>query len=75
MDLLVIKTVLTLKGPEFLEYKSKSDDPRLPVSAGRFLNTLPDKKLNVSGVVTKLDQRHALSTKTLTDVTLSKNQN
>lgn len=73
----VIETILTLQGPDFLDFESQSDDPRIPVITGRFLNTeyeesllrssLPDKKIDIHGVVTKLDDLHALSTKTLID--------
>lgn len=73
----VIETHLLLKGPKSLEFTSQSDDSRIPVITGEFFNSdyeecilkssLPDKKVDISGVVTKIDLNHALSTKTLTD--------
>jgi hypothetical protein len=73
----VIETHLRLKGPKSLEFTSQSDDPRIPVIAGEFFSSdydecilkssLPDKKIDIGGVVTKIDLNHALSTKTLTD--------
>jgi hypothetical protein len=74
----VIITVLTLGGADFLDFKSQSDDRRIPKMTGRFLNSeyeeslitcvLTDKNINIAGVVTKLDAAHALSTKILTDI-------
>lgn len=73
----VIETRFILKAPEYLEFSSVSDDARIPVITGRFLNTdyeecvlkasLTDKKVDINGVVTKLDVKHGLSTKVLTD--------
>lgn len=73
----IIETHLRLKGPKYLEFDSQSDDPRIPVITGEFLNsdyeecilksTLPDKTIDIDGVFTKLDLKHALCTKTLTD--------
>ncbi|MCB0369939.1 MAG: hypothetical protein KDD45_11015, partial [Bdellovibrionales bacterium] len=73
----VIETHLLLKGPKSLEFTSRSDDPRIPVITGEFFSSdyedcilkssLPDKKIDISGVVTKIDLKHGLSTKTLTD--------
>ena len=78
----VIETHLILEGPSFLNFTSRSDDPRIPVITGEFLNSdyedcilksyLSDKKIDISGVVTKIDAKHAISTKTLTD-SLSRN--
>jgi hypothetical protein len=78
----IISTVLTLEGDNFLDFKSKSDDPRIPTITGRFLNSdyeesllncvLTDKNISISGVVTKTDAAHALSIKTLTDVSTGK---
>ncbi|MFL5815649.1 MAG: hypothetical protein ACJ763_18915 [Bdellovibrionia bacterium] len=73
----VIETHLLLKGPKSLEFISRSNDPRIPVITGEFFNSdyeecilkssLPDKNISISGIVTKIDLKHALSTKTLTD--------
>lgn len=78
----VIETLFFLEDPDFLSFKTKSDDPMIPVITGRFLNadyeegflfsSLPEKKINISGSFTKLDPRHALSTKTLLDTTSGK---
>lgn len=73
----VIETRLILSGPDYLEFSSQSDDARIPIITGRFFNSefedcilkssLPEKKIEISGVVTKIDLNHALSTKTLSD--------
>jgi hypothetical protein len=73
----VIETHLILKGPKYLEFISRTDDPRIPAITGEFFNSeyeecilksaLPDKKIDIDGVVTKVDLKHALSTKALTD--------
>lgn len=73
----IINTIFALEGADLLDFTSKSDDPRIPVIKGRFLNSdyeeslincsLKDKGIDISGVVTKLDQTHALSIKTLTE--------
>jgi hypothetical protein len=73
----VIETHLLLKGPKSLEFISQTDDPRIPVITGEFFNSdyeecilkssLPDKQIDISGIVTKLDMKYALSTKTLID--------
>ena len=72
-----IETILGLDAPDFLDFRSQSDDARIPVITGRFLNadyeeclmssTMSDQNITISGVVTKLDDSHALSTKTLSD--------
>jgi hypothetical protein len=77
-----IETHLLLKGPRLLEFISQSDDPRVPVITGEFFSSdyeecilkssLPDKNISISGAVTKIDMKHALSTKTLTDSTSGK---
>jgi hypothetical protein len=77
-----IETRFVLQGPGFLDFVATSDDSKIPVMTGHFFNSdydecvvtavLPDQKLSVSGVLTKLDQVHALSTKTLTDTTSGK---
>jgi hypothetical protein len=73
----VIETHLILKGPKFLEFTSRSDDPRIPVITGEFFSSdfedcilksaLPDKSIDIYGVVTKIDLNRAVSLKTLTD--------
>lgn len=73
----IIETHLILKEPKFLEFTSRSDDPRIPVITGEFFSpdyedcilksALPDKKIDINGVVTKLDSKRAISTKTLID--------
>jgi hypothetical protein len=77
-----IKTQFLLQGPHFLDFVAKTDDPSIPDMSGHFLNsdyeecilnaTLPDQNVTVSGVVTKLDQLHALSTKIVTEITTGK---
>ncbi len=78
----IIETVLTLEGPDFLSFRSHSDDVRIPMITGRFWSsdyedsvlsaTLTDQKISISGVITKLDPLHALSTKTLTEISSGK---
>lgn len=73
----VIETHLLLKGPKSLEFIGQSDDPRIPVITGEFFSSdyedcilkssLPEKNIAISGVITKIDLKHALSTKTLAD--------
>ena len=73
-----IETVMKLEGTNFLDFTTHSDDPRIPMISGHFFNsdyedcvltaTLPDQKLKVIGVVTKLDKTHGLSTKTLSNL-------
>ena len=58
-----IETHLMLKEPKWLEFTSRSDDPRIPVIIGEFFNTdyedcilsssLTDKNVDISGVVTR----------------------
>ncbi len=72
-----IETVMKLDGTNFLDFTTHSDDPRIPMISGHFFNseyedcvltaTLPDQKIKVNGVVTKIDKTHAFSTKTLSD--------
>lgn len=74
-----IETHFRLQGPKFLDFVATSDDPAIPEMTGHFLNSdydecivsasMPSQGVNVSGVVTKLDQANALSTKTITDLT------
>jgi len=78
----IIETHFALQGPKFLDFIAKSDDPKIPDMAGHFFNSdyeecilnarLPDQKVDVVGVVTKLDQSHAISTKTVTDASSGK---
>ena len=73
----ISETTLLLEAPDFLAFHSRSADPRMPVMTGRFWNsdheecvlkaTLSDQNIKIDGVVTKLDQTSALSTKTMTD--------
>ena len=70
-----IETRFILQAPDFLDFEANSDDPKIPVMTGRFFNSdydecvvsasLPAQQLDINGVVTKLDQTYALSTKTL----------
>tara|TARA_B110001454_G_scaffold219204_1_gene252219 strand:- start:36611 stop:36964 length:354 start_codon:yes stop_codon:yes gene_type:complete len=68
----VIETHLILKGPRFLEFTSRLDDPGIPVVTGEFFSSdyedcilksgPPDKNIDINGVVTKIDRKHATST-------------
>lgn len=72
-----IRTALHLKAPKYLEFTSSSDDERIPVITGHFFSddyeecvlssSLSEQKIAIAGVVTKIDAKHALSTKTLID--------
>jgi hypothetical protein len=78
----IIETHAALVAPDFLSFSSKSDDPRIPVITGRFLNldyeesilnaSLPDQKFNIAGAVTKLSDSSSISIKTLTDSSTGK---
>jgi len=71
-----IETTFRLQAPEFLDFVASSDDSKIPEMSGHFFNvdyeecvfsaSLPEQKVYVSGILTKLDPSHAISTKTLT---------
>ena len=71
-----IETRFSLQGPAFLDFVASSDDPKIPTMTGHFfssdyeeciMSAILPQNLTVNGVVTKVDQSHAISTKTLTD--------
>jgi len=78
----IIETEMLLDGPEKLDFKTTSDDPKIPVIVGTFFDSsyeecvmnsmLPEQKIAITGVVSKLDKDHGLSMKTLVDSTSGK---
>ena len=77
-----LETRFELQEPVYLNFVAKTDDATIPDMTGHFFNSdyedcilsaeLPNQKVSVSGVVTKLDQSHALSTKTVTSTSTGK---
>lgn len=78
----IIETELFLVGHQRLEFKTVSDDPKIPIMTGKFFDAdyeecvmksaLPDQNIVIDGVVSKLDKDHGLSTKTLVDASSGK---
>ncbi len=72
-----LETRFHLQTPEYLNFVAKTNDPSIPEMRGRFLNSdyeecimnadFIEQKLSVNGILTKIDQSHALSVKTMTN--------
>jgi hypothetical protein len=77
-----IELQLLFDGPDKLDFKSVSSDPALPTMTGRFLDSryeenisstlIEDKKVVVTGTVTRLGESTAVSVKTITSLDTGK---
>ncbi len=77
-----LETVFELEGPGLLDFVARTNDSKTPDMIGHFFSSdyedcvlsalIPEQKISVTGVVTKLDPTHALCTKTVSEISSGK---